>query len=256
MAAEGTGDPSPRPRCPREQSSLRSDGRGFGIRGQRDADPSPHFSLTSLATPRFSLLLSAKERLQLPVFRHEALEPDQPASLSARRRDRTRRMRRRSCRCRRGPSAWRRVPAGCAWFPSHAPCGVSASPACSPPVVRARRVPTTSRADKVHGRDTHPPPPPGHTAPSQAVLAAARPPGTVDGHQSLQCGEAPGGGPEVLPGLPPRSLLCWGPFDVEPGAPVSSSGGRRGQARRPGSVTADVLVTPARRRGSEQVPTL
>lgn len=169
-----------------------------------------------------------------------------------RRRDRTRRMRRRSCRCRRGPSAWRRVPAGCAWFPSHAPCGVSASPACSPPVVRARRVPTASRADEVHGGDT----PPGHTAPSQAVLAAARPPGTVDGHQSLQCGEAPGGGPEVLPGLPPRSLLCWGPFDVEPGAPVSSSGGRRGQARRPGSVTADVLVTPARRRGSEQVPTL
>lgn len=160
MAAEGTGDPSPRPRCPREQSSLRSDGRGFGIRGQRDADPSPHFSLTSLATPRFSLLLSAKERLQLPVFRHEALEPDQPASLSALRRDRTRRMRRRSCRCRRGPSAWRRVPAGCAWFPSHAPCGVSASPACSPPVVRARRVPTTSRADKVHGGDTHPPPAP------------------------------------------------------------------------------------------------
>lgn len=162
MAAEGTGDPSPRPRCPREQSSLRSDGRGFGIRGQRDADPSPHFSLTSLATPRFSLSLLAKERAQLPVFRHEALEPDQPASLSARRRDRTRRMRRRSCRCRRGPSAWRRVPAGCAWFPSHAPCGVSASPACSPPVVRARRVPTTSRADKVHGGDTHPPlPPPG-----------------------------------------------------------------------------------------------
>lgn len=77
------------------------------------------------------------------------------------RRDRTCRMRRRSCRCRRGPSAWRRDPAGCAWFPSHAPCGVSASPACSPPVVRARRVPTTSRADEVHGGDTHPPRPPG-----------------------------------------------------------------------------------------------